>query len=273
MAPDFELLKKGNIQYYTIPLLANTGQVVCAFTTRHGGVSEKPYDSMNMAFHVGDDIEKVRQNRKLICDALGIDAAELVAADQVHGDVIKEVVASDLGQGAMEYDTTIPATDALMTNVKGVPLSTYYADCVPVFLMDPVKGVIALAHAGWKGTVALIGYKTVDRMTALYGCRPEDMIAGIAPSIGPCCYEVDSQVADKVKEVFPYWPELLMEKGNGKWQFNLWEANKRQLMDAGLQEQNIAVAEVCTACHSDLLFSHRADGGKSGRMAALLMLK
>ena len=273
MQKNFQLNKINDLQFYTIPLFENTRQVMCAFTTRHGGFSEPPYDTLNLAYHVGDDIDIVRKNRQLVCDALGIELADLVSADQVHGDVVKEVVAADMGQGALDYDTAIPATDAIMTNVRGIPLATFYADCVPVFLMDPIKQVIALAHAGWKGTVLHIGQKTVQRMNALYGCDPADMIAAIAPSIGPCCFEVDSEVLDKFKAAFSYWRELAEESGKNKWQVNLWEANRRQLIEAGLQSEKIVVAKVCTNCQSDLLFSYRAGKGQTGRMGALLMLK
>lgn len=273
MLQDFRLVDKDGFQYYTFPGIEGTNQVICAFTTRLGGNSREPYDSLNMAYHVGDEIEKVRENRRRFLASLGIEADKVVAADQVHGDVIKEVTATEMGRGAMEYDTTIPATDALMTNVPHIPLLTCYADCVPLFFFDPVKKVVALAHAGWKGTVLHIGRQTVERMVNSYGCLPADLRAAIAPSIGPCCYEVDEKVMDRMRASFPYWMELTESKGPGKWKLNLWEANRRQLLDSGLKEENIAVAGECTNCNSDRLFSYRAAGGKTGRMAAIIMLK
>lgn len=273
MLQDYSLIDKDGFQYYAFPIIEGTDQVVCAFTTRLGGFSQEPYDCLNMAFHVGDQIERVRQNRRRFTAALGIEAGNIVAADQVHGDVIKEVTTADMGRGAMEYDTTIQATDALMTNIPQVPLLTCYADCVPLFFFDPVKKVVALAHAGWKGTVLQIGRQTVERMANIYGCEPVNVRAAIAPSIGPCCYEVDEKVMERVRASFPYWQELTEEKGTGKWKLNLWEANRRQLLDSGLKEENIVVAGVCTNCNSEQLFSYRAAGGKTGRMAAIIMLK
>lgn len=273
MPQNYRLIDKEGFQYYTFPIIEGTNQVICAFTTRLGGNSQEPYDSLNMAYHVGDETEKVRENRRGFLASLGIDAEKIVAADQVHGDVIKEVTSTDMGRGAMEYDTTIPATDALITNIPQVPLLTCYADCVPLFFYDPVKKVVALSHAGWKGTVLQIGRQTVERMVNKYGCEPFNVRAGIAPSIGPCCYEVDEKVMERVKASFPYWQELTEEKGTGKWKLNLWEANRRQLLDSGLKEENIAVAGVCTNCNSDHLFSYRAAGGKTGRMAAIIMLR
>jgi len=175
-----------------------------------------------------------------------------------------------LGRGSMTE--ALPDVDGLVTNLPGVPLSSYYADCVPLFFLDPVKRVVALAHAGWKGTVSRIGAKTVKRMQNHFGCLPGDILAAIGPSIGPCCYLVDQPVVDRVSN-FNQWQALVTPQQPGQWLLDLWSTNKQGLLEAGVKEENITVAGVCTACNHDLLFSHRASGGQTGRMASLIMLK
>ncbi|OPY57685.1 MAG: Laccase domain protein [Pelotomaculum sp. PtaU1.Bin035] len=269
----FMNVEKGNLLFYKAPFFETTGLVTHGFTTRPGGVSEGPYSALNTAFHVGDAIENVRTNRALACEALGIDPEGIVAGSQVHGDRVEVVEYRDKGRGARTLEDCLPDVDALVTAVPGVPLSSYYADCVPIFLLDPARKVVALAHAGWKGTVVKIGRKTVQRMTAGFGTNPGDCLAWIGPSIGSCCYEVDGRVIRLFQKSFAYWAMLTVAASPGKWRLNLWEANRRVLLDAGLLEKNIAVAGACTSCGGDLFFSYRAQGGITGRMASLIMLK
>jgi len=264
---------KNQLKFYKIPQFEATGLVIHGFTTRGGGVSRGPYSSLNTAFHVGDTIENVRANRALAYGALGIDPESIVAGKQVHGDRIEIVSLRDKGRGARTFEDSLPDTDALITAVPGVPLSSYYADCVPIFLLDPVNKVAALAHAGWKGTVAKIGLKTVQKMSAIFKTNPEDCLAGVGPSIGPCCYEIDDQVFEHIKKSFSYWAELVVAVSPGRWLLDLWKANYRTLLDAGLLEKNITIACVCTSCRNDLFFSYRAQRGTAGRMSALIMLK
>lgn len=264
---------KNHLRFYRIPSFEATGQVEHGFTTRSGGVSEGPYWSLNTAFHVGDAVESVRANRALACGALGINPDDIVAGKQVHGDRVEVVSLGDKGRGARVFEDALTDVDALVTAEQGVPLSSYYADCVPVFLFDPVKKVVALAHAGWKGTVAKIGLKTVKKMAEVFGTKPADCLAGVGPSIGPCCYEVSGQVIGLFKKSFSNGEELAEFLHPGKWRLNLWKANYHTLLEAGLPENNIAVASVCTSCRSDLFFSYRAEGGITGRMASFIMLK
>ncbi|MCG9968057.1 peptidoglycan editing factor PgeF [Pelotomaculum terephthalicicum JT] len=264
---------KNHLQFYQIPMFEATGQVKHGFTTRGGGESRGPYSSLNTAFHVGDAVENVRANRALACRALGINPDDIVAGRQVHGDNVEVVVLSDKGRGARVFEDALPDVDALVTAVPGVPLSSYYADCVPIFLLDPVQGVVALAHAGWKGTVAKIGLKTVQKMVKVCGTNPADCLAGVGPSIGPCCYEVNGQVIGLFKKSFSNWAELVESIHPGKWRLNLWKANYHTLLEAGLPESSIAMAGVCTSCRNDQFFSYRAAGGITGRMASFIMLK
>lgn len=272
-APMLQLASKGKLKFYTFSHFEATGLVEHGFTTRAGGVSTGPYADLNTAFHVGDTTENVLINRALACQALNISPENLVAGRQVHGDRVEVVDRQELGRGALAYEDALPDTDALVTAVPGVPLSSYYADCVPLFFLDPVKKVIALAHAGWKGTVLKIGRKTVETMVSTFGSDPRDCLAGIGPSVGPCCYEVTEQVMDPFKQTFSGWQELARGVSSGKWRLDLWKANRRTLLQAGLAEENIAVAGICTSCHNRYYFSYRAQLGRAGRMAALMMLK
>ncbi len=266
--------REGKTVYLGIKSFADTGLVTCGFSTRLGGVSQQPYHSLNLAFHVGDQVEDVLINRQFFFTDLGVNPAEIVAGHQVHGQGVAVVTDSDKGRGARSWDTVIPATDALITATPGVPLTTYYADCVPVFLLDPVRRVIAVVHAGWKGTVLRIAKSTLDMMVRRFGTDLATCLAAIGPSIGPCCYQVDAVVADPVSAAFPALAgELLVADGSGRWKLNLWQANREVLLEAGLPTEAISTSSICTSCRNDVFFSHRADGGRTGRMAAVLMLK
>lgn len=264
---------KNKLQFFVFNHFEATGLVVHGFTTRNGGQSRDPYASLNTAFHVGDDLEKVRANRLIACRALEISAGELVAGKQVHGDKVAIVDEKDMGKGAFAYVDALPDTDALVTGSLKTPLSSYYADCVPIFLLDPVHKVIALAHAGWKGTVLKIGKKTVDRMGQVFGTDPAKCLAGIGPSIGPCCYEVDDRVTGPLQQEFSGYLDFVENISPDRWRLNLWEANRRTLLEAGLLPENIETASICTCCQSEVFFSYRAEKGTTGRMAALIKLK
>jgi len=270
---DFLQNTEKGINFLTIPSFSHTGLVTHGFSTRTGGVSQDNYSSLNLGTHVGDDLAAVVENRRRICKLLAMEPDRLVAAKQVHGHRIHQVSSSDIGLGALDYQSALDNIDALITDVPGVPISTYYADCVPLLFLDPVKKVIALAHAGWKGTVSLIGRKTVLEMVKTYGCDPRQILIGIGPSIGPNCYQVGEGVAIKVQEVFPYWQELLKPSGDEAWKLNLWEANRKQLVEMGIKRENISMANLCTCCHNKIFYSYRADGGITGRLGAMLMLK
>ncbi|OPX87566.1 MAG: Laccase domain protein [Pelotomaculum sp. PtaB.Bin104] len=269
----FQAVVKDQLNLCISPLFEATGLVTHCFTTRGGGGSTGPYASLNTAFHVGDRADCVRENRSLICRALGIEPGKIVAGSQVHGDRVAVVDAGSQGRGALTYEDSLPGVDALVTAVPGLPLASFYADCVPIFLLDPVSRVVALAHAGWKGTVAKIGLKTVQKMTAVFGTNPKDCLAAIGPSIGFCCYEIDQEVFGQVKGSISYWTDLVVPVRPGKWHLDLWQANRRTLADAGLLNSNIDLAGLCTSCRTDLFFSYRAQGGTAGRMASLIMLK
>ena len=254
--------------------LAATGLVRQAIASRVGGSSEPPFAGLNLGLRSGDDPDRVRAHRRRFCQALGIDPADVVAGRQVHGAGVALVGSADRGQGTLEVDTAIPDTDALATADPGVALFLLVADCTPVLLLDPVRRVIALIHAGWRGTAQRVVARTVDRLTEAYGCRPADLLVGIGPVIGPCCYEVDEPVIDGIRAAQPEAAgALLAFKPNGRAQLDLAEANRRQLVATGVRPDQIEVAGICTACTTALFYSERREGRPAGRFGALLMIE
>lgn len=247
--------------------------VIHAVSTRHGGVSRPPYDSMNLALHVGDDAADVVENRHRFLGLLGLDFDRLTTPEQIHGDNIVRVGDAEVGRGRLSYADAIPGTDALMTDVPGTPLMLCFADCTPILLFDPAHRAAAVAHGGWKGTVCSIAAKTVRAMADAFGTRPEDCLAAIGPAIGPCCYEVGGEVAEEFRKAFPQFAERILSEENGKIRLDLWQANRLQLEDAGLLPGHIDAAGVCTSCHARTFFSYRAEGPAIGRIAAVMAIR
>ena len=244
------------------------------FTTRIGGLSTGMFDSLNLSFTRGDDEEKVLENYKRVAEAIGAEAGQIVTTDQTHTTNVRIVTEADAGKGVTrerDYDNV----DGLVTNIPGICLVTFYADCVPLLFVDPVKRVIASSHSGWRGTAARMGQVTVDIMRSKFGCRPEDILAAVGPSICQDCYEVSEDVIQKFQNAFDEadWNDLYDRKENGKYQLNLWKANEIVLLQAGILPEHLAVTNLCTCCNPDLLFSHRASNGKRGNLAAFLALK
>ncbi|MBP3420731.1 MAG: peptidoglycan editing factor PgeF [Lachnospiraceae bacterium] len=267
------------VEYLTFPGLEQLDCIKHLFSTRLGGVSEGIYSSMNLSFTRGDKEEKVFANFDRIGAVLGADREQFVLSHQTHTDNIRIVTKEDAGSG-LTKPLPYQDVDGLITNEKGLVLSTFYADCVPIYLVDPVRQVIGLCHSGWKGTVAEIGKKTVDKMCEVFGCDPGDIHAAIAPSICQSCYEVSEDVIEEVKKTFTvevygkdYTAELFYAKPNGKYQLNLWRACELTLLRAGVAPEHIEVTDICTCCNPEYLFSHRASQGKRGNLGAFLMLR
>jgi len=270
----FELRERQGVWYCVIPDFERTGLVSHGFSTRKGGVSSQQYGTLNLGFNRGDSREAVMENFLRFCRALDIDPNDTVFSDQVHGDRVMVVGSDDRGKGAFR-ESDIRQADGLMTREARVALVTFYADCVPLFFLDPIRRAIALSHAGWRGTVACIGAKTLESMRQQFGTRPEECLIGIGPSIGPCCFEVDPPVAQQFAEIFAKYEDIIIKPGSqpGKYRIDLWMANALQLKEMGVPPRNITVAGMCTSCRQDLFFSHRRDKGNTGRMVAMLMLK
>ena len=266
--------EKNGVYYLTDPMFEETGMVKHAFSTRLGGVSKGVCSTMNLSFARGDREEDVRENFRRMADVLEVEEKDFVFSNQTHTTNVRVVTEKDRGKGftkSLDYDDV----DGLVTNVQGICLSTFYADCVPLFFVDPVKKAIGLSHSGWRGTVGKIGKKTVEKMQEEYGSNPKDILAAIGPSICQDCYEVSKDVIEEFKNAFAekYWADLFYEKENGKYQLNLWKANEYIFLEAGIEKEHIAVTNICTCCNSEFLFSHRASHGKRGNLAAFLTIQ
>ena len=258
----------GEVLYLSYPLLENTGLVKHGFSTRIGGVSEGIYSSMNLSFTRGDDESAVRENYRRMAKALGVKEDNFVFSAQTHTTNVHKVMLDNKNEQLQDID-------GLITDVPGLCLVTSYADCVPLYFIDPVHKAIGLSHSGWRGTVGKIGQETLRKMQEEYGTDANDVIAAIGPSICQDCYEVSEDVIDQFKEAFDstYWNDLFYQKENKKYQLNLWKANEIILLEVGVKRENIAVTNVCTSCNSGMLYSHRASKGQRGGLAAFMALK
>lgn len=249
------------------------GGVVHGVSTRSGGSSTGPFASLNLGGRTGDVPETVQQNRAVFLGALGHRPETAVGLRQVHSSRVVIAGPSDLGRGLAPGAPMAEQADALITVEPGLALVVLAADCVPVLLWDPVRGAAGAVHAGWRGTVAGIAARAVEAMTSL-GSRPEDIRAGIGPAIGGCCYEVDEYVTGPLSTAHPRLADRVSRRGRpGHWMLDLPEANRLQLSGAGLRDDRIEVMGLCTACHPDLLFSHRALGSPCGRFGAAIALR
>ena len=260
------------VPYLTFDSLSEISGFRHAFTTRLGGVSEGEFTSMNMAFNRGDDPDRVTENYRRFCASAGFEFEDLVASAQDHHTYVRAVTSADKGVGIYK-PRDMESVDALVTNEPGVTLVTYYADCTPLFFIDPVSRAVGLAHAGWRGTVGRIGEKVIGKMTALYGSDPRNIRAAVGPAISVCCYEVDEPCARHFRALTDLDTEkFLFPKEGGKFMLDLLETNRQILTAAGVPDENITVSDLCTNCNSDLLWSHRATQGRRGTMSAFLSI-
>ena len=254
------------------PELEQTGLVRHGFTTRLGGVSRDHLASLNLSFSRGDREENVRENFRRVAEYLQTEENRFVFTDQTHTSAIRVVTEQDAGKG-LTRPRDYTDVDGLVTNVPGLVLSVFTADCVPVFLLDPRNRAIGLVHSGWRGTAGKIAGKAVERMGREYGTMPEDLICAVGPSICRDCYEISSDVAEVFQKAFPGKDEdFLIEKKNGKFQLDLWSCIRLILEEAGVPTENISITDICTCCNPDLLFSHRASHGRRGNLGAFLTL-
>ena len=252
--------------------LAALEGVVHGVSTRAGGVSRGPFASLNVGLHCGDDAEAVLENRRRLCEAVGVEPGSLVACRQVLGNAVAWVTEADRGRGATDHATALADTDALIADSPGVTLMAFSADCPLIALVDPTRPAIGLAHASRRGTLGQVAARTVRAMERLLRCDPAAMLAGIAPSIGGCCYEVGDEVLDEARGALPH-SERFFERRDGSLYLDLWAANAAQLVEAGLPREHIEVSGICTKCHADDFFSYRAAKGATGRFALLLALR
>ena len=263
----------GKVPYLSFPVLEKTGLVKQGFSTKLGGVSQGKFATMNFTFTRGDNRAHVLENYSRMGKALGVDVERMVLSYQTHTTNVRLVTEEDAGKGIIK-ERDYEHVDGLITNVPGITLVTFYADCVPLYFLDPVHRAVGLSHSGWRGTVKRMGKITLEKMREAYGTRAEDVIACIGPSICRDCFEVGSEVAQEFMREFDksHWDGILTEKEDGKYLLDLWKANEIVLLEAGVKQENIQVTDICTHCNPDYLFSHRTTGNERGNLAAFLGL-
>lgn len=260
-------LQNNPLQMLPFPGLCRSGDISYFVTTRHGGISDGPYRSMNLGLHSGDAPARVLQNREILARHLGVSPGQLITPRQIHGDGIAQLDDAYFSQDEEIRPQQLSEADALITDKPGIYVTVSTADCVPVLLYAPDRRAVAAVHAGWRGTVKSIVAKTVRRMVEAYGCDPSQIRAGIGPSIGPEAFEVGEEVVDAFHAAGADLSRLATRHPlTGKAHIDLWEANRLQLLEAGLSAAHVEVAGICTFAHSDQFFSARRLGVQCGRM-------
>ena len=261
----------GSLVYHTAENLDKISRLAHGFSTRLGGVSAGALASLNLrsAGASGDLPEHVEENYRRFCAAVGMDERRAVLSHQVHGDTVRVVTEQDAGKGlwcARDYEA-----DALVTNVPGLPLFVFSADCIVVLLCDPAAGCVGAVHAGWRGTALQIVRKTVERMAQQFGARPERIQAAVGAGIGQCCFETDGDVPEAMERAMGAEAAAFLLQTGEKWHVDLKGLNRRQLELAGVPAEQIQVSEWCTACHPELYWSHRKMGNARGVQAAAIL--
>ncbi len=287
----FYIKERDGVKILGIEEFDGSGLVRAGFTTRIGGVSRGPFSELNMGLHVGDAESDVAENRRRAANALGSSAERMVAADQVHENRVYKATKTDAGRGSCSLDDALKGYDALVTSDRGILLSAFFGDCVPIFILDPINAAIGLAHAGWRGTSKRIGPVTLKAMSEEYGTDPNECLVAIGPAIRGCCYRVGHEVSEAVRRARPKhedFGEAVSDERKSSpdrtrdpekagspdlsESLDLPEENRIQLQGAGVRPERIIVAHWCTSCSTDLFYSHRSEGGRTGRMAALFEL-
>lgn len=256
-------LEKNGLRYFQFEIFQKQ-PIFHAVFTRHGGVSQAPFESLNTGGTVGDDPVAVLENHRRIYEATGFDYFSRFDVWQVHGD---KILCADAPR---DPDSPHQKADGILTQNSGLTLFMRFADCVPILLFDPVKRVIGIVHAGWQGTAKLIGMKAIGKMTECFGSKPEDIFAGIGPSICQRCYPVGAEVYDAFMDAYGEAGEQYFMDIQGSRHLNLWAANRNTLRSAGVNQ--IEVSGLCTACQLGDWYSHRAEDGRTGRFAVMMAL-
>ena len=267
--------EQDGVPFLSFRALEETGMVANGFSTRLGGASKGKFATMNFSYSRGDDPADVLENFTRMADTLGVERDRMVVSYQTHTVNVRRVTRADQGKGVIK-ERDYRDVDGLITDVPGITLVTFYADCVPLYLVDTKRRAIGLSHSGWRGTVKRMGQATMEAMKEAFGTRPEDLIVCIGPSICQDCFEVGEEVVGEFKAAFDvaYWQELYRTNGKqGKYQLDLWKANEIIFREAGVKEECIHTANVCTMCNSNYLFSHRRTGEERGNLAAFLCLR
>lgn len=265
-----KFLKKDDLMYLVVERWEDDPHMVHGFSTRFGGVSSGHCATLNLGFNRGDERENVIENYRRMCHVLEVPLESVVISKQVHETNIIEVGQNDCGNGIITPNKW-GSVDGFYTKEKGVTLVTHYADCVPLFFYAPKYDIIGLAHAGWRGTVREIGKKMIQLWSEKEQIPASEIEVAIGPSIGPCHFEVDKEVADAFKEKFEEC--ITYDAKIQKYRINLWQCNQKSLLSAGVLEEHIECAHICTCCQDDIFFSHRKTQGKRGTLGAFMCLK
>lgn len=271
----FRNVERGGVPYLSFKALEDTGMVINGFSTRLGGASKGRFATMNFSYSRKDDPADVLENFTRMADALGVERDRMVVSYQTHTTNVRRVTREDEGKGVIR-ERDYRNVDGLITDVPGITLVTFYADCVPLYLVDPVHHAIGLSHSGWRGTVRRMGQVTMDAMKEAFGTRPEDVTACIGTSICRDCFEVGEEVAEAFADAFdPKYRDALYRANAkpGKYQLDLWKANEIIFQEAGVPKEQIHTTNICTMCNSDYLFSHRRVGEERGNLAAFLSIR
>ncbi len=259
-----EYNKIDDVIFYSFKQFDNRGIKNC-FSTKHGGVSKGHLTSMNLGYGRGDEKENVDKNYDLLCNAVGLNLDKIILGNQTHSNNVKVVSSKD-------YGTKIDNNDGLITNEKGLVLSTSHADCVPIFFYDNKKEVIAMVHSGWRSTLSNIAKNTIDAMKHEFNCDPTDVIVGIGASICYDCFEIGEDVLNLFLEQYDFTKKCYKKKSEDKYLLDLKKIILRQLMNEGVLENNIDITNVCTMCSDDMFFSHRLHGTKRGTQMAFIQM-
>jgi len=256
-------------------ILGDSDRVVHAFSTRQGGVSLAPYATLNLGASVGDDPTAVEENRRRFFGTFGVESSQVVRVKQVHGEgvlTVTEDLVSRRGFPGVLLDERYEY-DALVTNLPGLPLVVSTADCLPLLIHDPVRGAVAAVHAGWRSTAKRIAARALGAMATAYGTDPKDCRVAIGPGIRGCCYEVGDEVTKAMAVALPTWEAHAEGTRPNHWRLDLAGVNRALLEAAGVRARRIADVGLCTACRTDLFFSHRAEKARTGRMMNLILLR
>lgn len=264
-------IEKNRVKYLTFSHMSKYDNLIHAFTTRYGGVSEGCFESLNFGFVKGDKLENIHTNFNILAKTLNIKVENMVRTQQRHTSNILYVTEEDRGKGVTK-DRDFESIDGLITDRPEVAIITSHADCTPLFFYDFEKNIIGLAHSGWRGTANKIGEEMVEKFLKDFNSKPENILVGIGPSIGGCCFEVDNDVYEIFANQDKRYEQYINKK-NTKYHIDLWSINKLILKDNGILDKNIISANICTKCNTDTYFSHRGQKGKRGTMIGIMMLK
>ncbi len=265
--------KINNVTVLDFSVYEKFDNLIAVHSTRLGGISKGVFSEMNLGFSRGDDRDDVLNNYKLFASAIDVSYEKMVLSDQWHHTTILNVKKEHQGMGIVK-ERNFSDVDGLITNVKDIPLVTFYADCVPIYFYDPIKNVIGMAHSGWRGTVAGISKVMIEKFCIDYDSDAGNIIVAIGPSICKSCYEVGKEVVEGLKELPFDISEFYEYKESKKsYYIDLFEINKKMLLELGIKDENISVSYLCTKCNNELLFSHRAHGNDRGTQIGVMMLK